>query len=131
MGHSPTVDKVEPKKFELSGAGKTIIYAMMGLGLLSFLGGFASNQERVWHAYMTSYFFFSSICLGALFFTALQHVSNAGWSVNIRRICESFSAFLPVVLVGGLITALGGSLLFLWMDASVVANDPILMGKAP
>ena len=35
-----------------------------------------------------------------LFFSAIQHAVHAGWSVNIRRLSESMTAFLPVVLFG-------------------------------
>lgn len=130
MGHSPTVDKVEPKKFELSSTAKMALMAMMGIGALCFVAGFFVDQERVWHSYLTSYFYFASLCMGGFFFTAIQHVSNAGWSVNIRRISESFNSFLPVVLVGGLLVLVAGSTLYLWMDPAVVANDPILQGKS-
>ncbi len=129
MGHSVTVDKVEPKKFELTPTLKLSLLVMMGLGVLTFAAGFVVNKERVWHSYLTSYFFFSSLALGGLFFTAIQHAVSAGWSVNIRRISESFTAFLPVVLGGGILLLFSGSDLFLWLDSEVVAKDTLLSGK--
>ncbi len=130
MGHSVTVDKVEPKKFELPSNGKVILFAMMGVGLATLLAGFAIDQKRVWHAYLTNYFFFSSLAVGGLFFTAIQHATNAGWSVNIRRVSESMTAFLPVVFIGGLVLLASGSQLYMWLDHDVVANDAILKGKS-
>ena len=99
MGHSVSVEKVEPKKFELTNNCKMAMFAMMGIGVATMAAGFAVDQERVWHSYLTSYFFFSCLALGGLFFTAIQHAVSAGWSVNVRRISEAMTTFLPVVLV--------------------------------
>ncbi len=129
MGNHTVVEKVEPKKFELPGNTKVIFFVMMGIGLASLVAGFILNKERVWHSYLTSYFYFSSLAIGGLFFSAIQHAVQAGWSVNIRRISESMTAFLPVVLVGGLVLLASGSDLYLWLDKEVYLNDPIIAGK--
>jgi hypothetical protein len=129
MGHSVSVEKVEPKKFELPGNGKVVLLAMMGLGVAGLAAGFVVDKERVWHAYLTSYFYFASLAIGGLFFTAIQHAVRAGWSVNIRRISESMVAFMPIVAGGGLVLLAAGSDLYLWLDKEVVAKDAILSGK--
>lgn len=130
MGHSVSVEKVEPKKFELTDKCKMTMFAMMGVGVATLAAGFAVDQERVWHSYLASYFFFASLALGGLFFTAIQHAVSAGWSVTVRRISEAMVSFLPVVLVGGLLLLLAGSNLYLWLDHDVVAKDAILQGKS-
>ena len=130
MGHSVSVEKVEPKKFELPGNGAVAMMVMIAIGVATFAAGFAVDQERVWHSYLTSYFFFASLALGGLFFTAIQHAVSAGWSVNIRRIPESMTAFLPAVLGCGLVLVAAGSKLYLWLDHDVVAADAILSGKS-
>lgn len=131
MGHSVTVEKVEPKKFQLPSYGTGFLFAMMGLGLATIGAGFGIGEgERVWHSYLTSYFFFSCLALGGLFFTAIQHAVSAGWSVNVRRLSEAMTAFLPVVLVGGVLLIFAGANLYLWLDHDVVAKDPILQGKS-
>ena len=129
MSHSVSVDKIEPKRFELASPLKLALFVMVGLGVATFAAGFAVDSERVWHSYLTSYFFFSSLAIGGLFFTAIQHAVGAGWSVNIRRISESMTAFLPIVLLGGVILLFAGSDLYLWLDSEVVDQDPILLGK--
>jgi hypothetical protein len=130
MGHSVSVDKVEPKKFELPSNLKMIFLGLVGLGLLGFVAGFAVDQKRVWHAYLTSYFYFTSLALGGLFFTAIQHAVRAGWSVNIRRLSESLTAFMPVVFIGGLLLFASGTNLYMWLDPETVANDSIIKGKS-
>lgn len=130
MGHSVSVEKVEPKKFQLPGNGNVVLLVMVCIGVATFLAGFALDRERVWHSYLASYFYFTSLAVGGLFFTAIQHAVHAGWSVNIRRIPESFTAFLPVAFVGGLVLLGAGSDLFLWLDKEAVAADAILTGKS-
>lgn len=130
MGHSVSVEKVEPKKFELPSIAKPVMLGMIGLGVACMAAGFAVDKERVWHSYLTSYFYFSSMALGGLFFTAIQHAVHAGWSVNVRRISEAMIAFMPVVLVGGLLLVFAGSDLYLWLDHDAVAKDAILQGKS-
>lgn len=130
MGHSVSVEKVEPKKFQLPANSKVIFLALVGLGAVGLAAGFAVDKERVWHAYLTSYFYFASLALGGLFFTAIQHVTHAGWSVNIRRMPEAMASFLPVVFVGGLLLLASGHNLYEWLDKDLVASDPILSHKS-
>ena len=124
------VEKVEPKKFELSTNTYMALFIMMGLGLASFGAGFLVDKERLWHSYLTSYFFFVSLALGGLFFTAIHHAVASGWSVNVRRMSESMTSFLPIALVLGLILGFAGSDLYLWLDEEAVSKDSILQGKS-
>ena len=103
---------------------------MMGLGAASFISGLMVDEQRLWHSYLTSYFFFASMALGGLFFTAIQHSTAAGWSVNVRRVSEAMASFLPLVFVSGLVLLFAGSKLYLWLDEEVVSGDPILQGKS-
>jgi hypothetical protein len=125
------LENVIPQKFKLGKTGKLTLIVMMALGLLVLALGFYADKERAWHSYLTSFFFFATLALGGMFFTTIQHVTSAGWSVNIRRFPESLTAFLPYVFVLGLpIVFLANKDLFLWLDPEVVANDSILSGKA-
>jgi hypothetical protein len=102
----------------------------MFIGLVIFVIGLIVNQERIWQSYLTSYFYFTSLALGGLFFVAIQHATNAGWSVNIRRIPEAFTSFLPIAAVGGIILLIAGAkYLYPWLDAQLVAQDRILAKK--
>ena len=50
-------------------------------------------------SYLVGYMGALSICLGALFFVMIQHITRAGWSVVPRRVAENITAALPVMLV--------------------------------
>lgn len=125
------LDNVSPQKFQLDPKLKTAMAALAcGGGVLLALG-FMVDHERAWHAYLVSFFYFTCLAMGGLFFTALQHMASAGWSVNIRRLSEALTAFIPYLIVLGLpIVFFAGKDLYLWLDADVVAADPILTGKA-
>ncbi|MBX3022431.1 MAG: molybdopterin oxidoreductase [Bdellovibrionales bacterium] len=109
---------------------KTISFALMFIGAVGFAISLMTNAERAWHAYLVAYFYFFLLGIGGLFFAAIQHVSKAGWSVNVRRFCESFTAFLPVAALGAIGVALAGHHLYEWMDKAEVAKDPLLAHKA-
>jgi hypothetical protein len=109
---------------------KTIYTVAFFIGLILSVLGLLRDAPREWHSYLTSFFFFTSLALGGLFFTALQHVTNSGWSVTIRRFSEAMSAFLPFAAAGAFVLLLGAHQLYIWLDPDTVAGDAILRGKS-
>jgi hypothetical protein len=74
------------------------IAAAVGLGGALLLGFLKRDAfQRFYFGYLASFAFFLSIALGSLFFVLIQHVTRAGWSVNVRRIAENFAITLPVL----------------------------------
>jgi hypothetical protein len=125
------LENVSPQKFQLDPKVKTALAALACIGGVLLAIGFMVDRERAWHAYLVSFFYFTCLAMGGLFFTAIQHMASAGWSVNIRRLAEALTAFIPYLIVLGLpIVFFAGKDLYLWLDADVVAADPILTGKA-
>lgn len=125
------LENVSPQKFQLDPKVKTAMAAMACLGGVLLVLGFIVDKERAWHAYLVSFFYFTCLAMGGLFFTSIQHLASAGWSVNIRRFAEALTAFIPYIIVLGLpIVFFANKDLFLWLDAEKVAADPILTGKA-
>jgi hypothetical protein len=87
------------------------------------------SWERFLRGYTTAFMFVLSICLGGLFFTMLQHLARAGWSVVLRRIAEGLAGnlrwlwilFIPIA-VGMMKTNLYG-----WTHPQ--PGDETLLGK--
>jgi hypothetical protein len=78
-----------PKLYvRLGGLGLALIVVSLVLGFV------VKDWDRFWRAYVVAYCFVISICLGGLFFTILQHLTRAGWSVAIRRISEGLASNL-------------------------------------
>lgn len=121
---------VNPGHF-VAGKGLRTLYSVaIFLGITLFALGLYKDHDRTWHGFLTSFMYWTDLALGGLFFVAIQHVAKAGWSVNIRRFAESFTAFLPIAAVGAVVLLLGSKHLYIWMDPNVVEGDAILKGKS-
>lgn len=124
----------KPQVWTVSTKLKSVCAGLMFIGLIALILSTLSDPDRAWHAYMLGFFYTTSLALGGLFFTAVQHAVNAGWSVNVRRFCESYSAFLPhcfyafLIFTAGMV--LSGANVYDWFNADVVAKDPLLQHKA-
>lgn len=69
----------------------------IGIGLLTFaLGMYYNLETRTWGSFLFNLFWFFSIALGGVAFSAMQDVIGAVWGRPIMRIHESFASFLPV-----------------------------------
>ncbi|MEK6554537.1 MAG: molybdopterin oxidoreductase, partial [Bdellovibrionota bacterium] len=119
----------DPGQYTVSSRMKTAYTVCMFLGLIGFALLMINDQKRAWLAFLLPFFYFTSLALGGLFFTAIQHLTKAGWSVNVRRITESFTSFFPVTAVAALIFLFGSNKIYSWMDKAHVAADAILQGK--
>lgn len=121
----------KPGQFVVSQSAKTLFAVLTFIGVVTLAIALATDKSRAWHSYLTSYFYFTSLALGGLFFTAIQFVSNAGWSVNVRRFSESLTAYLPFAAVTTAILFFGAKDLYIWLNADVVSHDELLTSKAP
>jgi hypothetical protein len=128
---SSTVQSVNPGKFEAGKNLKLFYSVAIAVGLITFILGALRTPDRTWFAFLLAFFYFLSIGVGGVFFAALHHASNAGWSVMVRRIAEGFSSFIPwSFALGVLLLLFGGDSLYSWFDKAYVAADPVLAGKS-
>lgn len=126
-GHN---NKIEVGAFQVSQKLKGIMFSFILIGLLTLVVGYIVDKERIWQSFLTNFFYFTSLALGGMFFTAIQYVTKAGWSATIRRIAESLTAFLPIALVAAvLIVVFGAHHLYEWLHTDVVSQDAILKKK--
>jgi hypothetical protein len=116
-------------KFEPSQKVKTAAIGSLVIGALGIIVGLLQNQERLWTSYLVAFFFITTLALGGLFFTAIQHVAKAGWSSSIRRLSEGMASFLPGIIVGSLVLLIGVKKLYVWADHDFVASHPIIQSK--
>jgi hypothetical protein len=94
-----------------------------------------ANRQRLGYAYLWGFMFLWSVALGALFFVGLQHLTNAVWSVVVRRVAEIFAGsmwliailFIPILLF----CFLYDQPMYPWLDHNLVAHDHVLQGKQP
>lgn len=130
MATTHAATAINPGKYIASSAAKTFYSVLIFVGLLLFALGLSKDQTRTWYSFLTSFMFFTNLALGGLFFTAIQHVTKAGWSTTIRRFSESMSSFLPVAAVMAVVFLFGAKKLYIWLDPAIMAHDKLLQGKA-
>jgi hypothetical protein len=100
-------------------------------GAIALLGAVVKPGEFA-YAWLLSFMFFLSLCLGALFLVMAHHLFDAGWSVPIRRFCEHIAAMLfPWMALLFIPIALTAKTIFKWMsvnprlDHSLAAKQPL------
>ena len=130
---------------------KQISIGLMGLGLVGLLlgflmtGGHHEAEEghhavgplaRIWSLLLLNNVYFTGIALAAVFFVAVSSVTEAGWSVVIKRVPEAIMSVLPYLFIPMLLTIwLGGHDLYHWMhegltDPESANYDKIIAGKS-
>jgi hypothetical protein len=125
-----TKTKASAGPLQVSSQFKGICAVLMFLGLATFVFTLFKDKDRAWHAYLVGYFYVFVLAIGGLFFTAIHHMTKAGWSASVRRFSEAFASYLPVAFVGALILLIGGPSLYDWMDKTKIAADALLAHKA-
>ncbi len=103
---------------------------VMALGAITASIGAFVAPERAWPNILLASFYLLSLGLAGVLFIALQYVSNAGWSVAIRRAPEALAGILPIASLLMVITLLGIPSLYEWSHADAVSGNHLLQAKA-
>ena len=112
------------KKLNLTGIGAA------ALGIALSVVAMMTDRERFLYDYLIAFVFVGGIAVTSVFFSSLQYLVRAGWSVVVRRIPELIAGFAPLLLVLVLPIVLGaGELYHHW--AHPAAGDVVLAGKQP
>lgn len=114
MAASSHTHELKISRFEAPQILKSVIYAFIAIGVVTFILGFVKNPERMWVSYLTSFFYFAGLACGAMFFVAFNHAAKAGWSVTVRRFAEAMTSYFVVMLFSAAIMFVGFKYLYLW-----------------
>ena len=96
-----------PPPLDLSGWRMLPTLLMFTGGFLSFVGVLI-NPREFGFSWLLAFVFYLSIALGALFLVIVHHLTDAGWSVGIRRFNEHLASllrwpltvlFIPIILL--------------------------------
>jgi len=104
--------------------------------LLTVVGGFVYGPKHAMASYLVGVGAVLSISLGALFFVMIFYQVNAGWWATIKRQMENLMSLLPIALLMlvplfVLDIAFTKGTLWEWLNPDIMANDPLLLKKAP
>ena len=128
-GHAlPTDDYYMPEPAWIK--GRSAIAGLGAIGWLATIVGIIINREQFFYSYLSAFFFFIVITLGAIFFVQVQYLTGSVWSVTVRRIMENLAAGAPWGAVLFIPIAFGLYTLYPWSHADLVAKDEVLKGRA-
>lgn len=133
------------EKLEIGGEAVRFSNIALGAGIVALLAGVAlgwGDQEALLRSYLVGFMFVLSIGLGALWFVAINHLTNAKWSIVVRRVAEVLAVQMPllallalgIVLPMALVDTHGQSPiqeLYVWLDDAKVHADHLLHHKTP
>ena len=117
---------------------KTISLIMIIIGVVSMIVAFLTDTHSAWVSLLFNNYFFMGVSLFAVFFVALQHVAEAGWSTIFKRIPEAIMSFLPITGLIMLVIAVAAALhlnhIYHWMEPGIMDPnapnyDKIIAGK--
>jgi len=110
---------------------KAILFIFLAAGAVCLHLTFAENTTKGWYAYLQGTVMFLGFGLCGLFFTAIQHLTRARWSVAVRRVMESMAMSLPIAALLGVGVYFGIHHIYEWSHHDKVVGDHLLEWKAP
>lgn len=132
---APSLQQIAPNLASRVKAGDLATAQMgllaVGLALIGASWGKSLyyGDHHFYFSYLVGYMGVLGICLCALFFTMLQHITRAGWSVTTRRLAENTMAAMPFMLLLFVPVVVGFEHLYHhWVHAD--PTDEVLAGKA-
>lgn len=78
---------------------KTAALIAAALGMLLFVYGAVTGEQRAWQSLHFNWIFFTTISTAGVAFAAVQRITTARWSRPVVRYFEGYVAFLPVAFV--------------------------------
>ena len=83
--------------FTIDKKAKNFSMVLMAIGLIALIYGFSTDAHRAWPSLLFNNYFFIGIAVFGVFFVAKQYVSEAGWSIVLKRIPEAVMSVLPIM----------------------------------
>jgi len=119
-----------PPPLDLSKWRKLPIGLMVVGGLLALVGA-VTNPKEFGYSWLLAFMFYYSIALGALFLVLVHHLTDASWSVGIRRFCEHLASLLRLPLVVMFLPiAVFAPKIYSWMTLDPAVNN-LVAAKLP
>jgi Ni/Fe-hydrogenase subunit HybB-like protein len=119
------------ERITISKTFKIICSILILVGIVTFVFGFLTNPKQTWGNYLLNNFYFLSLSVGAMFFLALQYISQSGWSAGFKRIPEAMGQYIIVAAIFFILLYIGVHSLYHWTHLEEVAHDELLQHKVP
>ena len=117
---------VHQRLVERALTGRYLLFRGLGaglavLGLILFVAALlGEHAARAWQLFHVNWLYFTGLAGGSVAFAAVQKITNAKWSGLVIRFAEASVAFLPISLLGLVLTfTLGYHAVYGPMEAAV------------
>ena len=113
MAHHAIPKEIPVRYVNRSSTGTTILRLMVLVGVVSFFATLWRNPALAWKSYVVNWSYFASIAMGGVMVAVVTWIVKAKWNWSMRRIHQSFAAYLPIafVLLIPMLLSLRGGLL--------------------
>ena len=106
-----------------------VLRLMLFVGAGAFFVTLARDPALAWKSYVVNWNYFASIAIGGVMVAVVTWIVKAKWNWSIRRVHQSFVAYLPFAFVLFLPMLLNlREDYFPWIE--MMAHDPIVQKKA-
>ena len=92
----------------------TFAVVLGAVGIVTFIAGALMGVDRVWHALLVNWLYFTTISSAGVMFVAVQRITTARWSRTIIRLLEGYVAFIPVAFLLLILIFIGKNHIFPW-----------------
>jgi hypothetical protein len=97
--------------------------AIGAAGVVVLVLGAAISTQQFLRSYLVGYLFWMGITLGCLAIVMLLHLSGGHWGFVIRRLLESGTRTLPLMILLFLPILLGVKELYVWANVDAIADN--------
>ncbi|MGE5359127.1 MAG: hypothetical protein ACM3NQ_08920 [Bacteroidales bacterium] len=104
--------------------------AIVGVGALAWAFS-RGDAQLAWSSYLIGVFFVLGLGVFGVAWLAMLYLAGGDWSVTMRRIPEAMTAWLLPGGVLAMAVGLGARTLYHWSHVDAVAQDRLLLHKAP
>lgn len=123
--HAPA--EIPVRYLARSGTANLVAGALFAIGLGAFVVRLGQNPQAAWTSYITNWLYFTSIAIGGVLFSVATWIVKAKWNWSVRRVSQSFAAFLPISFLL-MLPMLGlGDTYFPWIG--MMETDPVVANK--
>ena len=105
-----------------------LILAFIVVGVVSFYIRWRQDPQAAWISYITNWLYFTSVSMGGLLLAVATWITKAKWNWSMRRVNQSFVAFLPLSFLLVLPMLSLGESYFPWIE--MMAGDPVVQKKS-
>lgn len=100
------------------------------IGVILSAVGWMFDPGQFYRSYLVSYLLWLGIALGCISLLMIFHMTGGNWGLMTRRLFESGSRTVPLMLLLLIPVLIGIPHLYIWSHADAVAKSHVLQHKA-